>query len=257
MMASTIHIEQDKNHNVILTLNRPETRNALNWEMMEAFAHNIESISRDNTIRVLIITGKGDAFWAGGDLLELHNYASHSDGERLATFMGDALSLLFELPIPVIAAINGPAIGGGAEIALACDLRISSENALIGFPQINLALTPAWGGAGHLVYLIGYQHAYSLLSSGEIIDCQRAFEIGLINNIVAKGRALEAAINIAQKLTSKNSATLRALKKIMRAHRAHSASEAREFERSIFAELWTSEAHIMESTRFIKQKEPQ
>lgn len=150
-MASTIHGEQDQNHNVILTLKRPEARNALNWEMMEAFAHNIEKISQDNTIRALIITGKGDACCAGGDLFELHNFISHSDGERPATLMGDVLSLLFELPIPVIVAIDGPAIGGGAEIALACDLRVSTENAKIGFPQINLALTPAWGGAGHLV----------------------------------------------------------------------------------------------------------
>jgi enoyl-CoA hydratase len=256
-MTSPIYVEQGLNHIGILTLNRPEVRNALNWEMMEAFSRIVERISQDNTVRALIITGRGDAFCAGGDLFELHNYSSHSDGERLATLMGDALSQLVDLPIPVIAAIDGPAIGGGAEIALACDLRVSSRNAKIGFPQITLALTPAWGGMGHLVNLVGYSRAFSLLSSGEIINAKRAFEMGLVDRIVSEGRALDAATNLAQKLIAKNSTATRALKNILRAHATQSASEARELERSIFAELWASEAHIMEATRFIERKGPQ
>jgi enoyl-CoA hydratase len=253
-MTSLIHVEQEQNHISIATLNRPEVRNALNWEMMEAFSRMVEGISQDNTVRALILTGKGDAFCAGGDLFELHNYCSHSDGERLAMLMGDALSQLVELPIPVIAAIDGPAIGGGAEIALACDLRVSSINAKIGFPQITLALTPAWGGVGHLANLVGYSRAFSLLCSGEIVNCQRAYEMGLIDRIVSEGRALDTAIYLAQKLISNNSNAIRALKTILRVHITHSASEAREYERSIFAELWASEAHIMEATRFIERK---
>jgi enoyl-CoA hydratase len=253
-MASSIRYEIDQNQIAILTLDRPAVRNALNWKMMEGFAHRIDTISKEDVAQVLIVTGEGGAFCAGGDLFELHHYSSQADGERLAMLMGDALATLAALSIPVIAAIEGPAIGGGAEITLACDLRVSSTNAKIGFPQINLALTPAWGGAGHLVKLLGHSKAFALLSSGEIMDSKTASDMGLINCIVPDGQALAAAGEIALELVTKHPASVQALKRILRAHSTLPLTEATTIERSVFAELWAAEAHRLEAANFIDRK---
>jgi enoyl-CoA hydratase len=203
---------------------------------------------------VLIVRGDGDAFCAGGDLFELHNHSSHSDGERLAGLMADALALLGELPIPVIAAIEGPAIGGGAEIALACDLRVMAQSARIGFPQISLALTPAWGGARRLQNLVGYARAFEWLSSGELLSSQEAYELGLSYRVVPDGRALEIAQVIAEGYLRKDQAALRGIKSILRAHSTLSAQEATRLERAIFADLWSAAAHLEASSKFIESQ---
>jgi enoyl-CoA hydratase/carnithine racemase len=133
----------------ILKIDRPSVRNALNWATMNAFASAIETAHRSRELKTLILTGAGTSFVSGGDLSELVHYPRREDGLRLATIMGDALKRLEELACPTIAAINGPARGGGAEMAVACDLRIISET------QISVSCTLAWGssppGAAHNV----------------------------------------------------------------------------------------------------------
>ncbi len=252
-MRSPIQFEIQRNGIATLTLHRPEVRNALNWELMQSLTEKAASISNDGDMHALIITGSGDAFCSGGDLFELHNYASHADGVNLACLMGDALSQIAGLPIPVIAAIEGPAIGGGAELALACDVRIASQKGTIGFPQINLALTPAWGGAGRLIQSVGYTKAFSLLSSGVILDSQEAFELGLFQKIVADGQAQHAATALAMEMTSKNREALLALKRILHAHLNLSTADATAFERRLFADLWASDAHQELASAFIKR----
>jgi enoyl-CoA hydratase/carnithine racemase len=253
-MTASIRFEIDQNHIGFLTLNRPQARNALDWSMMEGFAETVSRVAARGDLMALILTGEGGAFCAGGDLFELHNFTTHADGKRLARLMGDALVMLAELSHPVIAAIEGPAIGGGAEIALACDMRVASESATIGFPQIQLALTPAWGGVGRLIQLLGYPSTYSLLSSGEVLDGQRAFSIGLTQHLVPEGQALQKAAQIAQELTSLDPRTIRSLKKIMRAYGALSKPQATTLERSLFAELWAAESHVAKSSQFVKRK---
>jgi enoyl-CoA hydratase len=223
--------------------------------MMRLFAHEIQKIADDETVKALVLTGEGGAFCAGGDLVELHTTTTHADGEALASLMGDAILQLSELMIPTIAAIEGPAIGGGAEIALACDLRIASTNAKIGFPQIKLALTPAWGGAGRLIQLVGYPTTFSLLTSGDILDSQQALDLGLIQRITPDGQALGTAIDLAHELSTVNATVIRALKTILRAHSQRSHQEARKLERSFFADLWASEAHIAQSEAILKRKD--
>ncbi len=255
-MSSSIQFSIDQNHIGLLTLNRPAARNALNWEMMEAFADTIESILRDGQLRALILTGAGEAFCAGGDLFELHNTTSHADGKRLARLMGDSLERLSDLPFPVIAAIEGPAIGGGAEIALACDMRVAAEASTIGLTQIHLALTPAWGGAGRLIAYLGYPTAYALLTSGEVLEAKRALALGLIQQFVPEGQARHAAFQLALDLIKLDQAALQALKKIMHSHLQMDHAATREIERALFADLWAADAHIEKSTQFVKHKGP-
>ncbi|HLA45917.1 MAG TPA: enoyl-CoA hydratase/isomerase family protein, partial [Aggregatilineales bacterium] len=156
---------------VTLTFNRPEVRNALDRETQSLFLDTMHSLVKDSSgVRVVIITGAGDkAFCAGGDMVELAGLTSESDGERLASIMGEALDLLENAPFPSIAAINGQAIGGGTEIALACDMRIMSEKATFGMVQLSLGLTPGWGAGQRLLRLAGYSRALEMLLRAESI----------------------------------------------------------------------------------------
>lgn len=254
-MTSLIHFELEQDHIGLITLDRPQVRNALNWEMMERFALLIEQISKDDQVHVLIVTGAGGAFCAGGDLIELHQFQSHADGERLAELMGDALTQLFNLSIPVIAAIEGPAIGGGAEIAMACDLKVAAQNARISFPQIKLALTPAWGGAGLLVKLLGYPRAFRLLATGETLKPKAALDLGLIHHIVPDGQALQSAIALGQDFLGHSIAAMASLKEILHAHQNLPLSEATAVERDVFASLWASDDHITKAADFVAHKD--
>ena len=154
----------------IITFNRPRFRNALNWDAMEKFAGIIEAAHRLPDLRALIVTGSQGAFCAGGDLYELDGYPRITDGIRLSRIMGDALNRLEELLCPTVAAIEGPAIGGGAEIALACDLRVMAKSAQLGFMQVRLAISPAWGGGQRLMRLVGYAQALAWLATGRMLS---------------------------------------------------------------------------------------
>lgn len=253
-MSASIGFEINLNQIGILTLNRPDSRNALNWEMMEGFRETIEGLKSPVELKALIVTGAGGAFCAGGDLFELHHCTTQADGQRLARIMGDALARMAQLPIPVLAAIEGPAIGGGAEIALACDIRVASETATIGLPQIHLAVTPAWGGAGRLIDLLGYPAAFTLLTSGELLTSQQASALGLVQHVVPEGQALEAAATIVSTLTALDPAALHAVKSILLAHQELDAEQAASFERSLFADLWAADAHRQKSSQFIQRR---
>ena len=153
-MTNPIVYEITENGIAILRVNRPQARNALNWAAQEAFATAVSQTAQNETVRVLIITGTGDqAFVAGGDLKELANHPETAAGERLNRVMSRALAELTQLPIPVIAAVNGDAFGGGCEILTACDLRICAAHARFSFAQVKNALTTGWGGTGRLVPL--------------------------------------------------------------------------------------------------------
>ncbi len=171
---------QIDSHNIgILTINRPHVHNALNWTAMQAFADAIEQAHEaaetiGRGLRALIITGAGPSFVSGGDINELQAYPTRDDGLRLATIMGNALQRLEALPCITIAAINGPARGGGAEIAVACDLRVMDEVADIGFIQVKMGISTAWGGGQRLLRAIGYSRALELLVTGRVISATDA-----------------------------------------------------------------------------------
>lgn len=183
----------------VVSFNRPQVLNALNWQSLEEFSKIVDRFYLDKKLRAVIITGSGTrAFSAGGDLNELHQYPSESDGRRLSEIMTLALRKLEAAPFPTIAAINGIARGGGVEIALACDIRIMAKNADLGFTQIKLGLTPGWGVGQRLLKTVGYSLAFDWLSSGAILDADEALRNRLVNRIVAEGAAVTTALDIAR-----------------------------------------------------------
>jgi len=154
-------------------------------------------------MKALTITGTGDkAFVAGGDLKELLAYKEPDAGERLQRIMSKALKELTQLPFPVIAAINGDAIGGGCEILTACDLRIAAAHARFRFPQVRLGLTTGWGGTGRLVRLIGQSRASDWLLTGRTVDVHEALIAGFIHRVVSpEANLMQLSLDLARSLT--------------------------------------------------------
>ncbi len=227
----------------VLEVSRPQVRNALDWDAMEAFAAAVEEAHRDANLRVLIVTGAGDTFIAGGDLKALHNASSISDGWRLSRLMTQALQRLEMLPCPVIAAINGPARGGGGEIALACDLRVVAENADLGFVQVTLGLIPGWGGGQRLLRLVGYTRAFEWLTTGRILTAQEMLACGLANCLAPEGEAFSASVELAQRISENPFEAVKAIKRLLRAGVTLPPPAAAAHEQAEFPAMWVSETH--------------
>ncbi len=249
-----IHFGIQNNGIGILTINRPHVRNALNWEAMRAFAETIEAAHKLPDLRTLIVTGSEGAFCAGGDLVELDEYPAREDGVRLTTIMGDALNRLEELPCPTVAAIEGSAVGGGAEIALACDLRVMAESARLGLVHIRLAISPAWGGGQRLLRLVGYARALAWLAAGRVLSAAETLKYRLANLITPDGQALAGAIELATAFSKQDPSAIRAVKRILRAGMMLSPTEAADAERQELPNLWTATAHLEASKRFVSNK---
>jgi enoyl-CoA hydratase len=205
-------------------------------------------------LRALIVTGSEGSFCAGGDLYELHDYMTHADGARLGALMGEALSRLTGLPFPSIAAVEGYAMGGGAEIALACDMRVLSEEAKLGLMHVRLAITPAWGGGQRLLRLVGYARALEWLSAGRVLDAQESFRAGLANRITPVGQALQTAKVLAQEIARNDAFAVQMIKAILHAGATQPSEDAAAFERDAFPELWAASAHQEASERFVSRK---
>lgn len=248
-----IEYSVDSNGIGTLTVDRPEVRNALDWNAMRAFADAVERASNSRDLRVLIVTGAGDTFVSGGDLKALAPYTKRKDGMRLAVLMGKALEKLRQLHCPTIAAINGPARGGGAEIAVACDQRVMAEGADIGFVHARLGITTAWGGARYLLQLVGYPMALELLATGEVMSAKEAHEIGLVDHVTPKGGAVKAAREIALQMAQHPIEAVRAAKRLLR-YALVSPEVAKHAERRLFAGLWDSEFRRNAVARFLERK---
>jgi enoyl-CoA hydratase/carnithine racemase len=243
----------------VLTINRPEVHNALNWAAMSAFTDAVE-LAHDAVhepgcgLRVLIVTGAGGSFASGGDVFELQAYPSRSDGLRLATRMGNALARLEALPCPTIAAIHGPARGGGAEITLACDIRLMAQDTTIGFVQSRLGIITAWGGGQRLLRTVGYGRALDLMATGRVVSADEALAIGLINRVTAPGDTLQAAHHLAEEIAANPPAATQAAKRVLRLGLTTTEELALEGERAEFPDLWDTEFRRDAVRRFLAKR---
>lgn len=185
-----------------LTFNRPKALNAMNSETMAELLNAVNLCKHDDAIRVLVLTGAGEkAFVAGADISQMQALRPQ---EALA-FMEqgiDTLRQLEILPKPVIAAVNGFALGGGTEITLACDVRFASAKAIFGQPEILIGLIPGWGGTQRLARIVGMGRAKEMILGGGQIDAQRAYEIGLVNRVIAPEALMEETLKFAKKLAT-------------------------------------------------------
>jgi enoyl-CoA hydratase len=185
-----------------VTFNRPKALNAMNSETITELLAAVNVCNADEAIKVLVLTGAGDrAFVAGADIAEMQNMRPQ---EMLAfcELGQETLRSMETTPKPVIAAVNGFALGGGTEIALACDIRFASEKAVFGLPEILIGVIPGWGGTQRLPRLIGMGLAKEMIISGERIDAQRAYEIGLVNRIFPADQLLPETLKFARKLAA-------------------------------------------------------
>ncbi len=187
----------------VITINRPDKLNAINNQVMQELGEAMTEVENSPDIRAAIITGAGPkAFVAGADISEFSGL-SHGEGMDLARRGQNVFMKIETCSKPVVAAVNGFALGGGCELAMACHFRVASENAMFGQPEVNLGLIPGYGGTQRLVQLIGKGRALELLLTGSMITAATALQYGLINHIVPAGEALTKATSIVNVITTK------------------------------------------------------
>jgi len=241
-----------------ITINRPEVRNALTQALMEELGDAISQAEADNDVRVLILTGAGDrAFVAGADIGEVGARDTLSELGLNSRVRRNVYSHLEHLFKPSIAAINGYALGGGCELALACTLRIASDSARFGQPEINLGIIPGLGGTQRLTRLVGKGNAMELILTGDLIDAREALRIGLVNKVVPAAQLMEEARALGKKLVSKPPLALRVAKDAVDYGAEMSLQAALEFENRLFAILSGSADKSEGVSAFQEKRKPE
>ncbi|MBN2541440.1 enoyl-CoA hydratase/isomerase family protein [bacterium] len=185
----------------VLKINRPEVLNALNSEVLVEMSAFLDEFEQDKTVRVLVITGEGKAFVAGADIKAMHSM-TQLEGREFSMLGHSVFSKIENLSIPVIAAVNGFALGGGCELAMACDIRWASEKAKMGQPEVGLGITPGFGGTQRLARICGPAIAKELIFTGAVIDANRAREIGLVTNVLPLDTFMDEVMKLAEQIAS-------------------------------------------------------
>ncbi len=246
----------EKGEIATMTVNRPKALNALNPTVLQEMAKVLRDVRHDRSIRVLILTGAGDrAFIAGADIAAMSAMPT-VDGMEFCRLGHRVTATIEELPIPVIAAVNGFALGGGTEMALACDLIVASEKARFGQPEINLGLVPGFGGTQRLPHRIGQSRAREMILTGDMIDGKTAFEWGLANKLVPADQLMAETRKLAEKLASKSGFALRQCKAALRASFTMNETEGLLYEQSAFGLCFASEDKAEGTKAFVEKREP-
>lgn len=240
----------------VITINRPDVRNALCNAMVEELAKAFSLVNKDKEIKVLIVTGEGEkAFMAGADIKELEE-RDFIKGREQTRRRQEVFNMLWEMPIPVIAAINGYALGAGLELALACTLRLASNNAQMGSPEVNLGIIPGDGATQRLPRLIGFGKSMELILTGSIIDAEEACRIGLVNKMVEPESLMDEAIEMAQKLAAKSSLALQYAKEAVNRSLEMGIYEGLAHESYLHALVCASEDKKEGVKAFIEKRKP-
>jgi enoyl-CoA hydratase len=241
----------------VLTFNRPKVLNALRIALLQETSRALSELQADAGIRAIVMTGAGDkAFAAGADIAELNALSSAGQGADQAR-MGQALTRKIErLSKPVIMAINGYALGGGCEIAMAGDVRIASETAKFGQPEVNLGLIPGYGGSQRSTRLLGKGMAAFLCLTGETIDAREALRIGLIEKVVAPEELLPEAKRVANVIASKAPLAIAACKRVIDIGAHLSIDDALEIEALEFGTLVDTEDLKEGTSAFLEKRKP-
>lgn len=217
----------------ILTINRPKALNALNSEVLEDLDKALDQVDQAKT-RVLILTGAGEkSFVAGADIGEMSNLSSE-EGTAFGKKGNDIFLKLEKFPLPVIAAVNGFALGGGCELSMSCDIRLCSENAIFGQPEVGLGITPGFGGTQRLARIIGIGRAKELLYSVKNIKAEEAYRIGLVNHVYPIDQLMEEAKKLAGRIAANAPIAVRGCKKAVNEGLQVSIDEGVAIEEKIF-----------------------
>jgi enoyl-CoA hydratase/carnithine racemase len=241
----------------IVVMDRPEARNSMNREMTQQLDRAYEELSEDDSVWVVVLTGAGDrAFCAGQDLKELDSRGSQAGGAQQPPTGGFGAITRRDFQKPIIAAVNGFAMGGGFEICLACDLVVAEEHASFGLPEVKRGLFAAGGGAIRLAKRLPLPLAMEVALTGEPITAQRAFELGLVNRVVPKGESVRSAIELANAICQGAPLAVRLSKRLLRASVAQREEELWGLQAELGAELRRSEDYLEGPRAFIEKRAP-
>ncbi|MGB9684660.1 MAG: enoyl-CoA hydratase/isomerase family protein [Candidatus Bathyarchaeales archaeon] len=239
-----------------ITINRPEALNAFNAEVVGEILQALEDVKTDENTRVVVLTGAGEkAFSAGADIKAMKGMNALK--ARALSQMGEKICTALEnLEKPVIAAINGYALGGGLEVTMACDLRIASENARMGQTEINIGLIPGWGGTQRLTRLIGATKAKELIFTGKMIDAKAAEQLGIVNMVVSPDKFREAVRQFALEIAQKAPVALKVAKALINKGAEISLDAALALEREGFGVVASTEDLQEGVSAFIEKRKP-
>ncbi len=238
-----------------ITINREKALNALNHEVIEELQTFFRNHWTDDSLRVVIITGAGKAFVAGADIKELAECDVVS-ATRTSLLGHHLMRSIENFPCPVIAAINGFALGGGCELALACDIRLASDKAKLGQPEINLGIIPGYGGTQRLTRLVGRGKAKQMALTGDMITAEEAKRIGLVEEVFPAEELMDKAIEMAKKIASKAPISAKAVKECINRGLDMNLSAGCDFEKNMFGLLYGTEDTYEGLNAFIEKRSP-
>jgi enoyl-CoA hydratase/carnithine racemase len=240
-------------HVALLRLNRPEARNALSPEMMVELASELERLDPDPEVRCVVIAGSDDVFAAGADIKAM---SERSFAEALRHPAASFWRRLAAVKTPMVAAVSGWALGGGCELALACDMIVASETATFGQPEITLGIIPGGGGTQRLARVLGKQRTMEYVLTGRRFDAKMALELGLVNRIAKKGRWLEEAMELARAVAEKPPIATRLAKQAVLAAEETALSAGLENERRLYELAMATEDRVEGMRAFLEKREP-
>ncbi|MCR5215008.1 MAG: enoyl-CoA hydratase/isomerase family protein [Eubacterium sp.] len=250
-MAEFVTYEQEEFVGII-TINRPKALNALNSTVLDELKNTFEAVNLDTT-RVLILTGSGEkSFVAGADIGEMSSL-SKEEGEKFGKKGNDIFRMIETFPIPVIAAVNGFALGGGCEIAMSCDIRIASDNAIFGQPEVGLGITPGFGGTQRLARIVGVGIAKQMIYTARNIKSDEAYRIGLVNAVYPQEELLEQAKKLAFTISTNAPIAVRNCKKAINQGLDVTMDEAIVIEEKLFGDCFESEDQVAAMANFLEK----
>jgi len=242
-------------HIATVTINRPEAMNSLSVPTLEELEQVLEALEKDPEVKVILITGAGEkAFVAGGDIKALSTMGATA-ARAFALLAHRILHRIEQGPKPVIAVINGYALGGGCELAMACDIRLANERAKFSQPEVNIGIIPGWGGTQRLPRLVGKGRALEMLYTGEMIDAQEAWRIGLVNKVVPAEKLMDEARALAAKICAKGQVSIRLAREAVQQGMEIDLQRANLLEADLFA-LCFDTADQKEGTLAFLEKRP-
>jgi enoyl-CoA hydratase/carnithine racemase len=258
MTSSEVLSVERRGAAALLTIERPHAGNSISAEVTTALDTALSALESERELAAIVITGAGDKFFsAGGDIKQYRELVTREQLQRAFERPRRLLDRLEALPVPVIAAVNGIAMGGGAELMLACDMRLAAPTATIGFPYVRLGLIPGWHGTERLARTCGYANAMHLLATGDPVDAEEARRLGLINRVCDDMPVVDAALALVEKLARAAPLSLAATKRVLLGAFQLPREQARRLAEAEFTDLWMSGDHREAEAAFAVKRRPE